>query len=277
MTIGVRSGQPLVLGVLNVTPDSFSDGNAHFDLDAAVARTEVMLAEGADLIDVGGESTRPGADPVSVEVELRRVIPVIEAIADRCAVSIDTRNAAVARAAVAAGAVVINDVSASLDEVAADLGVGWIAMHMRGVPKTMHLQVEYETVVDEVLRFLVARAERARAMGVEQVWIDPGFGFGKTLEHNLKLLAAMHRFVATGHPVVVGISRKRSLGRLLAASDRVENVSSDDRLEASVAAACYAVRAGANMVRAHDVGPTVSALAVMSAEASFRGARGDHQ
>lgn len=277
MTIGSRASRPLVLGVLNVTPDSFSDGDPHIDLDVAVARAEAMLNDGADVVDVGGESTRPGADPVSVEVELSRVLPVIEAIADRCVVSVDTRHAAVARAAVDAGAAIINDVSASLAEVAADVGAGWIAMHMRGVPKTMQTAPVYESVVDDVLRFLVGRADRARAVGVEQVWIDPGFGFGKTHEHNLELLASIDRFVASGHPVVVGVSRKGALGRLLAISDGVDAVGPDDRLEGSVAAACHAVRAGAHMVRVHDVGPTVSALAVIGAETAAEQARGDHR
>lgn len=277
MTIGSRADRPLVMGILNVTPDSFSDGGPHIDLDVAVARADAMLNEGADVVDVGGESTRPGADPVSVDVELSRVLPVIEAIADRCVVSVDTRHAAVARVAVDAGAVIINDVSASLAEVAADVGAGWIAMHMRGVPKTMQTDPVYESVVEDVLRFLVGRADQARAVGVEQIWIDPGLGFGKTHEHNLELLASIDRFVATGHPVVVGVSRKGTLGRLLAVSDGVDAVGPDDRLEGSVAAACHVVRAGAHMVRVHDVGPTVSALAVIGAETAAEQARGDHR
>jgi dihydropteroate synthase len=264
-----------VLGILNVTPDSFSDGGAHLDLAVAVAATDAMLEQGADMIDVGGESSRPGAHPVSTAVQIARVVPVIEAIADRCVVSIDTRDEAVARAAVDAGAVIINDISASLAEVAAELGSGWIAMHMQGEPRTMQTNPAYGSVVDEVLGFLVERADRARAIGVEDVWIDPGFGFGKTLEHNLALLAATDRFVATGHPVAVGISRKGTLGKLLAASDGVDRVGPDDRLEGSVAAACSAVRAGARLIRSHDVGPTVAALGVVGAEASAERARDD--
>lgn len=257
--------RPLVLGILNVTPDSFSDGGHHLDLDRAVARARDMIAEGADLIDVGGESTRPGAVRVPVDVELARVIPVVEAITEFCVVSIDTRHDVVARAAVAAGAAVVNDVSASLAEVAADVGAGWIAMHMRGLPETMQADPSYGSVVDEVLGYLVDRAERARSIGIEHVWIDPGFGFGKKLEHNLALLASIDRFVATGHPVAIGTSRKSMLGSLLAASDHVDSVSADDRLEGSIATACHAALMGTDMVRVHDVAPTAEALAVIEA------------
>lgn len=259
----IGSSQPKVLGILNVTPDSFSDGGDHLELERAVERAEAMLSEGADLIDVGGESTRPGAAPVMVEEEIRRVVPVIEAIADRCPISIDTRHEAVARAAVAAGAVIINDVSASLATVAADTGAGWIAMHMRGLPESMQSNPSYESVVDEVLQYLVERAELARSIGVNRVWIDPGFGFGKTLENNVALLAATDRFVATGYPVAIGASRKSMLGALLAASDGVAAVDIGDRLEASVATACHAAMHGADLLRVHDVAATVAALAVL--------------
>jgi len=257
------SKRPKVLGILNVTPDSFSDGGQHLEHDRAVARAKAMLDEGADLIDVGGESTRPGAASVSIDEEIRRVVPVIEVIAECCEVSIDTRHEAVARAAVAAGARIINDVSASLAEVAADTGVGWIAMHMQGLPEDMQRSPRYGSVVDEVLDYLVARAEHARSIGVDNVWIDPGFGFGKTLEHNLALLAATDRFVATGHPVAIGTSRKSMLGALLAASDGVEQVAADDRVEASVATACHAAMHGADLLRVHDVEATVVALAAL--------------
>ncbi len=193
------------------------------------------------------------------------MVPVIEAISEFCPVSIDTRHEPVARAAVKAGAVVINDVSASLAEVAADVGAGWIAMHMRGVPETMQSDPSYVSVVDDVLAYLVARADRARSFGVDHVWIDPGFGFGKKLEHNLALLASIGRFVDSGHPVVVGTSRKSMLGTLLAKSDRVEPVAADDRLEGSVATACQAALAGVDMVRVHDVAATAEALAVIEA------------
>ncbi|MFM7064877.1 MAG: dihydropteroate synthase, partial [Actinomycetes bacterium] len=183
-----------VMGVLNATPDSFSDGGRHLDLEAARARVLQMVAEGADWIDVGGESTRPGAAPVPLDEELRRVVPVVEAVAADCraagvGLSVDTRHEPVARAAVAAGATVVNDVSASLWPVAADLGVGWVAMHMAGDPRTMQADPRYDDVVDEVRRFLAGRAETARAAGVPQVWVDPGIGFGKTTQHNLQLLA----------------------------------------------------------------------------------------
>jgi len=263
MATEIGSKRPKLLGILNVTPDSFSDGGEHLDLDLAVARASAMLAEGADLIDVGGESTRPGAAAVSIDQEIRRVVPVIEAIAGRCSVSIDTRHEAVARAAIAAGAQIINDVSASLYEVAAETGAGWIAMHMQGLPENMQLDPSYGSVVDEVLGYLVERAGHARSIGVDRVWIDPGFGFGKTLEHNLALLGATSRFVATGYPVAIGTSRKSMLGALLSASDGVERVAVGDRLEASVATACHAAMHGADLLRVHDVAATVAALAVL--------------
>jgi dihydropteroate synthase len=246
--------RPLVLGILNVTPDSFSDGGRYLEPAAAVARAEQMLAEGADVIDVGGESTRPGAAPLAERTELERVIPVIEALAGRCRLSIDTRHRAVAEAAVDAGATLINDVSASLYPVAAEAGVGWLAMHMLGEPATMQDRPRYRDVVSEVLAFLVERADAAAAAGVGEVWIDPGFGFGKDLEHNLQILAAIDRFVATGYPVAVGTSRKGMCGALLAESDGAdEPVPLEDRLEASLATATWAMVHGARMVRAHDV------------------------
>ena len=255
--------RPTVLGILNVTPDSFSDGGLHLQLEAALGRAETMIAQGVDMIDVGGESTRPGADPVPVDVELARVVPVIEALAGRIPMSIDTRNGEVARAAVAAGATLINDVSASLAPVAADLGVGWVAMHMLGDPKTMQAEPRYDDVVGEVLAFLVTKAEEAIRLGVEKVWIDPGFGFGKTLRHNLQLLAGLDRFVATGHPVVVGTSRKRMLGTLLARSDGSDEPTPPaDRLEGSLTTATWAVHRGVDMVRVHDVKETVQAVTV---------------
>lgn len=263
MATETGSKKPKILGILNVTPDSFSDGGEHLDTDRALDRALAMLAEGADFIDVGGESTRPGAAPVSSGEEIRRVVPVIEVLAERCSVSIDTRHESVARAAVAAGAQIINDVSASLAEVAADTGAGWIAMHMQGLPDTMQHDPTYGSVVDEVLTYLVQRADHARSIGVGRVWIDPGFGFGKKLEHNLALLAATDRFVATGHPVAIGTSRKSMLGALLAGSGGVDGVAVDDRLEASVATACHAAMHGADLLRVHDVGATVAALAVL--------------
>ncbi|MGI8984334.1 MAG: dihydropteroate synthase [Acidimicrobiales bacterium] len=247
--------KPLVMGVLNVTPDSFSDGGRWLDPDAAVAHGLRMVAEGADVIDVGGESTRPGAEPVSVDEELRRVVPVVEALAPHVRVSIDTRKAEVAEAAITAGATLVNDVSATLAPVAAAGGAGWVAMHMQGNPRTMQIAPTYDDVVAEVRRFLLDRAETAA--GIDEVWIDPGIGFGKTLEHNLTLLKHLSELVATGFPVVVGTSRKAFLGRLTGGAP------AGDRVEASVATAAWALAQGAGMVRVHDVAPTVAARAML--------------
>lgn len=257
------------MGVLNVTPDSFSDGGLHLAPDDAVAHGRMMFDAGASIVDVGGESTRPGAVPVPPDEELRRVLPVVEALAEIGSVSIDTRHAEVARAAVGAGAVVINDVAASLGELAAELGVGWVAMHMAGEPATMQDAPHYDDVVGEVLDFVVERAEAATRAGVSQVWIDPGFGFGKTADHNLVLLAELDRFVATGFPVLVGLSRKRTMGDLTLASDRrvdphAAPVGPTDRLESSLAAATWAMTQGVSMVRAHDVRAHVHAAAVVA-------------
>lgn len=247
--------KPLVMGVLNVTPDSFSDGGRWLDAGAAIAHGLQMAREGADIVDVGGESTRPGAEPVGAGEELRRVLPVVEALAPHVRVSIDTRKAEVAEAALAAGATLLNDVSASLAGVAKAAGAGWVAMHMRGEPRTMQQEPTYDDVVAEVTAFLVERAETA---GVDEVWIDPGIGFGKTMEHNLALLAHLDALVATGYPVVVGTSRKSFLGRLTGGAD------ADDRVEASVATAAWALAQGAAMVRVHDVAPTVAAARMLA-------------
>ncbi len=244
------------MGVLNVTPDSFSDGGRWFDHDAAVARGMTMASEGADVVDVGGESTRPGAEPVDEAEEMRRVVPVVEALAPTVRVSVDTRKRGVAEAAVEAGATLVNDVSASLCDVAAAGGAGWVAMHMRGEPRTMQASPVYGDVVGDVRAFLVERAERGRAAGVEEVWIDPGIGFGKTAEHNLALLRNLPVLVATGFPVLVGASRKSFLGRLT-------GTDVDDRLEASLAAAVWALWQGAAMVRVHDVRATVEAAVLV--------------
>jgi len=278
------------MGVLNATPDSFSDGGLHLDLDAARARVLQMVAEGAAWVDVGGESTRPGADPVPLADELRRVVPVVEAVADDCrsagvSLSVDTRHEQVARAAVLAGATVVNDVSASLWPVAADLGVGWVAMHMSGDPQTMQADPRYVDVVDDVRQFLGERVEQARAAGVEQVWVDPGIGFGKTTAHNLELLARLDELVADGTPVLVGTSRKRFTGELLARSDggqfrptqqsgnsptsqsgsmdaqsEIHPVPAGDRLVGSLTTAVWAMIHGARIVRVHDVQATVRAV-----------------
>jgi dihydropteroate synthase len=248
----------LVMGILNVTPDSFSDGGRWFDRDAAVARGLAMAGEGADVVDVGGESTRPGAEPVDEAEELRRVVPVVEALAPHVRVSVDTTKATVAERAIEAGATLVNDVSASLAEVAGAGGAGWVAMHMRGEPRTMQADPRYDDVVAEVAAFLTERAEAARAAGVQEVWVDPGIGFGKTAAHNLTLLRHLPTLVAAGWPVAVGTSRKSFLGRVTGGAD------ADDRLEASVATAVWAADKGAGMVRVHDVAATVQAMQVVS-------------
>ena len=264
-----------VMGILNVTPDSFSDGGRFLDHVAALEHGRQLIDEGASIVDVGGESTRPGAAPVGVDEELARVLPVVAGLADDVRVSIDTRHEAVARAAVASGASMVNDVSAGLGGVAAELGVGWVAMHMLGDPRTMQDEPRYDDVVAEVRDFLVGRAERAADLGVSEVWIDPGIGFGKDTAHNLELLARIDELVATGWPVVVGVSRKRFRGVLTAASDaghgsvphhdgNVRATPVDDRREGSVAVAAWAYSRGVGMVRAHDVRATVRAARVVA-------------
>lgn len=258
--------KPQVMGVVNVTPDSFSDGGAWLDPAAAVAHGRALLAEGADVIDVGGESTRPGAEPVGIDEELARIVPVIEALAGDVVaagarLSVDTRHAEVARTAVAAGATIVNDVSASLEQVAADTGAGWIAMHMLGEPGTMQDEPAYDDVVGEVTAFLVAAAGRGRAAGVQELWVDPGIGFGKTFDHNWALLGALDRLVATGLPVAVGTSRKGFLGAAMRDADGGGDVPGpDDRLEGSIATAVWAATMGVAMIRVHDVRATVAAL-----------------
>jgi dihydropteroate synthase len=249
------------MGVLNVTPDSFSDGGLWLKRADAVTHGLVLAAEGAAVIDVGGESTRPGATPVSGEEELGRILPVIEALAPHIRVSVDTRKESVAREAVVAGATIINDVSASLWPVAAETGAGWVAMHMPADPQVMQQHARYDDVVGEVLEYLQGRAEAAARAGVEEIWIDPGIGFGKTAEHNLRLLRNLSTFVATGWPVLIGTSRKSFLGRLTTGPDGIIPAP-DDRLEATVATTAWAIIQGADMVRVHDVRPAVQAAAL---------------
>lgn len=256
------------MGVLNVTPDSFSDGGRWATVDAAVAHGRSMLADGADIVDVGGESTRPGAEPVSVDDELARVLPVIEALVPAARVagarlSIDTRHSAVADGALAAGATILNDVSASLHEIAAAHGAGWVAMHMRGEPATMQDAPRYDDVVAEVLNDLLAAVSTGRRAGLDEIWIDPGIGFGKTAEHNWALLGAVDRFVASGVPVAVGTSRKGFLGAVLGVADGAGGPTPpDDRLEGSMTTAVWAVTMGVAMIRVHDVPATVRAVEV---------------
>jgi dihydropteroate synthase len=254
--------RPLVMGVVNVTPDSFSDGGRFLDYDRAVEHGLELVGSGADVVDVGGESSRPGAAPVPEDEELRRVVPVVEALAPKVRVSVDTTKRAVAAAAVAAGATLINDISAGLWDVAAESGVGWVAMHMQGRPQTMQESPRYGDVVTEVCEFLVDRATTAVAAGVTEIWIDPGIGFGKTKEHNLALLRHLDEIAGVGFPVVVGTSRKSFLG-LIAPEPDGQPAPVDERLEASLATATWAMLAGARMVRAHDVGPTVQAASLV--------------
>jgi dihydropteroate synthase len=252
------------MGILNVTPDSFFDGGTFVEPGAAIAHGERMAAEGADVIDVGGESTRPGAEPVLLQEELRRVLPVIEPLAAALEVplSIDTSKAAVARAALAAGARFVNDVTAlrgdpEMAETVAEAGVDVCLMHMKGEPRTMQDEPRYDDVVSEVKSFLEQRLSAAVAAGIEErrIWLDPGIGFGKSLQHNLELLRRLAEVVALGRPVLVGASRKGFVGRL---TGRPE----PERLAGSLAAAVLAVERGAAMVRVHDVAPTRDALLV---------------
>ncbi len=254
------------MGVLNATPDSFSDGGRYLEAGAAIEHGHRLVAEGADIVDVGGESSRPGADPVDEDTELRRVLPVIEALAGEVRLSVDTVKPGVARAAVAAGASLVNDVSASLAPVAADLGAGYVVMHRQGTPATMQRDPRYDAVEVEVKGFLAAHAEAAERLGIDEVWIDPGIGFGKTAAHNLSLLRHLDEVVALGWPVLIGTSRKSFLGGLTGRSDRLDGPTPpEDRLEASVATATWAMSQGARMVRVHDVLPTVQAAKVVAA------------
>ena len=266
-------GNPVVMGVLNVTPDSFSDGGRHADLRAALAHAERMAAEGAAIIDVGGESTRPGAAPVDVGEELRRVIPVIERLAGRLAipVSVDTSKPEVMRAAIACGASMINDVAAlrapGAIDAAAESDAAICLMHMQGEPLTMQSEPRYTDVLIEVRDFLRGRVARCVEAGIaaSRLVIDPGFGFGKTLEHNLELLRRLPELAADGLPVLAGLSRKSMIGKLTGRPD-------GDRLAGSLALATFAILSGARIVRAHDVAPTVDALRVVAAIGARHGA-----
>ncbi len=261
--------RPLVMGVLNVTPDSFSDGGCHDTFERAVARGLEMMDEGAGVVDVGGESSRPGAEPVPADVELQRVVPVIEALAAAggargVRISVDTVKPEVAAEALAAGATLVNDISASLSEVALARGAGWVAMHMRGEPRTMQDDPSYLDVVAEVRDFLLERAERALRSGVAEVWVDPGIGFGKTPAHNLALLAHLPELVEAAAAVgcagvVVGTSRKRFLG-VLAAPGEAAPAPIAERAEGSLATAAAAMVSGAGMVRVHDVAVTAQVV-----------------
>ena len=242
------------MGILNTTPDSFSDGGRWEGVDRAVAHAERMLAEGADIIDVGGESSRPGAKSVDADEEIRRTVPVIEQLAGRCVISIDTTKPDVAEAAVAAGAHIINDVSASLHEVAASTKAGWVAMHMQGVPATMQDDPLYDDVVAQVADHLDAAAKRGEEAGVEHLWVDPCIGFGKLTSHNVQLLRNLSKFATVERRLLIGVSRKRIIAELHAMSDEGdEQIAITDRREASVFAAVWAWLHGAHIVRVHDV------------------------
>ena len=259
--------RPRVVGIINVTPDSFSDGGQFADLESAVAHGVRLAEEGADMLDVGGESTRPGSADVSVEEELRRVLPVIEQLIARTAlpIAVDTSKPEVMRAAIAAGAGMINDVYALRREgamdAAADLRVPICLMHMQGEPRSMQDAPYYDDVVGEVHRFLTDRLFACELAGIDRrkVMVDPGFGFGKDLEHNLALLRRLERFADLGSGVYAGLSRKSMIGTLTGRKDPAE------RAAGSVAAALIAVQRGARMVRAHDVAATVDAVKVWHA------------
>ncbi len=270
-----------VMGVVNVTPDSFSDGGAFLDARAAIAHARELVAQGADILDVGGESTRPGAEPVSADEELRRVLPVLEGIAAAdldAQVSIDTSKASVARAAIAAGAEIVNDVSAlradpAMVELIAGSGVQCCLMHMLGEPRTMQSDPRYADVVDEVKAFLEGRLGFAVRAGVdeERIMLDPGIGFGKTVAHNLELLERLGELTALGRPLVVGTSRKGFIGRILAdAAGEAESVDVTRRLPGTIATNVLALERGARVFRVHEVAPVRAALSVAAATLDTR-------
>jgi dihydropteroate synthase len=264
--------RPQVMGIVNVTPDSFSDGGAHASTAAAIAHCRQLLDEGADILDIGGESTRPGSHPVSVDEELARVLPVLDAaLTLGCPVSVDTSKAAVMAAVLARGADIINDISAlqapgALDAVAAHASCGVCLMHMRGTPESMQLRPQYADVVEEVAAFLRERmaALQGRGIAAERITLDPGIGFGKSVAHNLDLLRRQRELLALGRPLLVGWSRKSTLGAITGRDV-------GQRVTASVVAALAAVQSGAAIVRVHDVAATVDALKVWRAAGLARG------
>ena len=267
---------PIVMGVINVTPDSFSDGGQFLDPDAAIAHGIELASQGAAVLDIGGESTRPGADPVSEEEELRRVVPVVEGLAGRGGweVSVDTAKRAVAEGALDAGAAIVNDVTAlrgdpGMAQLVAERGAGCCLMHMLGEPRTMQDAPRYDDVVSEVKGFLEERLAFAVDAGVaeEKVWLDPGIGFGKSVEHNLELLRRLDELVAIGRPIVVGTSRKSFLGKL--AGGRPES----GRLPGTIATNVLALERGASVFRVHDVAAVADALTVTAAVLAREGVR----
>ena len=263
-TFSLELQYPAVMGIVNVTPDSFSDGGQFFAADAALEQALTLVREGASVVDIGGESTRPGSELVTLDEELRRVLPVIEALAGSVGVpiSVDTMKAGVARRALAAGAAMLNDVSAlrydeEMVDVVAGSGAPVCLMHMQGMPKTMQEDPRYDDVVDEVLAFLEERMAFALARGVreEQIMVDPGIGFGKTVAHNLALLDGLERFTALGRPILLGASRKRFLGAILGTEP-------SGRTVGTVATTVIGYLAGAHVFRVHDVKPNFEALRV---------------
>jgi dihydropteroate synthase len=257
--------RPLIMGIVNVTPDSFSDGGMYATTAAAVARARTLLDEGADILDIGGESTRPGALPVAPDEECRRVLPVIEALAGSgAAISVDTQKPRLMKEAIAAGAGMVNDVNALLEpgalEIVARSGAAVCLMHKRGDPRTMQDDPRYDDVVGEVRAFLAGRVAAARAVGIDadRIVVDPGFGFGKTLEHNLMLLSRLGEFAGLGAAVLAGLSRKSMLGRITGRG-------TDQRVHAGLAAALIAVQNGAGIIRTHDVAAMRDTLAVWNA------------
>ncbi|HZV33321.1 MAG TPA: dihydropteroate synthase [Verrucomicrobiae bacterium] len=254
------------MGIVNVTPDSFSDGGKYFDHAAAIAHGEDLARQGADILDIGGESTRPGAEPVSEAEELRRVIPVISALAKKVKtpISVDTMKPAVARAALEAGACMVNDVAANREDDAmwkliAETGAGYVVMHMQGTPQTMQKKPVYEDVVGEVRQFFVERMKKLEAAGVkwEQIVLDVGIGFGKTAEHNLQLLAGLRSFTSLERPIVLGVSRKSFIARIADGGN--------GRLSGALACTTLAAAAGVDIFRTHDVAETVQALRMTEA------------
>lgn len=267
----IRSGvleapPPLLMGVVNVTPDSFSDGGRFLDADRAIEQGLSLVADGAAIVDIGGESTRPGAEPVEAAEERRRVVPVVAGlVAEGVTVSVDTSKPEVAAAAIDAGAAIVNDVAAlaadGMVQIVADSGVGVVLMHMQGTPRTMQLDPTYDDVVADVTRFLIRRAEQVEAAGVARasICVDPGIGFGKTLDHNLQLLAHLDDLVATGYPVLLGASRKSFLGALTGIDDAA------DRDVATAAVTALAVEAGISVIRVHNIAVSRPVVQVIDA------------
>jgi dihydropteroate synthase len=261
----MHAAKPKLMGVVNVTPDSFSDGGLYLDAEAAIAHGRELVEQGAEILDVGGESTRPGAEEVGEDEELRRVLSVVEGLAGSATVSIDTSKLAVARATLDAGAEIVNDVTAlrrdpEIGALCAERGAGLVLMHMRGEPRSMQENPVYDDVVTDVKAFLAERMETAVAAGVaeERIWLDPGIGFGKTLEHNLELLRRLGELRELGRPLVIGASRKSFIGK-------IDGSPVEARLGGTIASCVLAAAEGADVLRVHDVAPMAQAVAVAGA------------